>query len=274
MATFIDEHEEEVSLEADEELTSLTEVEEEVVEEEEAPEEPTLEDSEEDDLPEKYRGKSVRDIIAMHQEAEKAIGRQGQEVGELRKLVDGYIQAQNVTQQQAHAVQDDFKDEDFFDNPKETLQKFVENHPSVKQSQAMMEQLRKTESLTKLKSAHPDYAEILTKPEFAEWIKKSNVRKRLLVQADQHYDFEAADELLSLWKERADAVNMTVESEKKQRKEAVKNASSGTSNGSAEKPSRKIYRRADLLELMQKDPDRYAALMPEIRQAYAEKRVR
>ena len=117
MATFIDEHEEEeVSLEPDEELTSFTE--EEVVEEEEALEEPTLEDSaEEDDLPEKYRGKSVKDIIAMHQNAEKLLGKQSSEVGELRKVVDNFIQTQTIAQQQKQApvqAEDDLDDLDDF----------------------------------------------------------------------------------------------------------------------------------------------------------------
>jgi len=35
-----------------------------------------------------------------------------------------------------------------------------------------------------------------------------------------------------------------------------------------------VYRRADIIQLMQKDPERYRALMPEIRQAYAEGRVK
>jgi len=48
----------------------------------------------EDDLPEKYKGKSVKDIIAMHQEAEKLIGKQGSEVGELRRVVDDFIKTQ------------------------------------------------------------------------------------------------------------------------------------------------------------------------------------
>ncbi len=37
------------------------------------------------ELPEKYQGKSLDDIIKMHQEAEKLIGKQAQEVGEVRK---------------------------------------------------------------------------------------------------------------------------------------------------------------------------------------------
>ena len=38
------------------------------------------------ELPEKYREKSLDEIVRMHQEAEKLIGKQAQEVGEVRKL--------------------------------------------------------------------------------------------------------------------------------------------------------------------------------------------
>jgi hypothetical protein len=51
-------------------------VQEEIVQEQQAPEE---------NLPPKYKGKTLDEIIKMHQEAEKLIGRQAQEVGEVRK---------------------------------------------------------------------------------------------------------------------------------------------------------------------------------------------
>ena len=70
MATFTDEGPE--NLQENEELTSIEEV------NEETPQESNLED---DDIPDKYRGKSVKDIVRMHQEAERAIGKQGSEVG-------------------------------------------------------------------------------------------------------------------------------------------------------------------------------------------------
>ena len=41
-----------------------------------------------DDTPEHYRGKTPAELIKMHQEAESRIGQQGQEVGQLRKVVD------------------------------------------------------------------------------------------------------------------------------------------------------------------------------------------
>jgi len=77
-----------------------------------------------------------------------------------------------------------------------------------------------------------------------------------------------------LWKERQDFVKETTKTETKARKESVKKASTGNTKGSAEAPSRKIYRRADIIKLMQTDPDRYMQLAEEIRTAYSEGRVR
>ena len=57
----------------------------------EAPQETT---PPEDDIPDKYKGKSTAEIVRMHQEAEKLLGKQSGEVGELRSVVDSYIQTQ------------------------------------------------------------------------------------------------------------------------------------------------------------------------------------
>ena len=55
---------------------------------------PEEEQSQEPDIPEKYRGKSVQELVQMNQELEKFSGKQSTEVGELRKLVDNYIQTE------------------------------------------------------------------------------------------------------------------------------------------------------------------------------------
>jgi len=266
MAQFIDEREEETVLEDGEELQSFDQSEEPVAA---APEpEPEVEE----ELPEKYRNKSVKDIIAMHQNAEQLLGKQGQEVGELRRVVDDFINSQSV---KAHAAPiEDFDEDDFFTNPKDAVSKLLENHPSIRQTKELAVQLKQQETLSKLKSAHPDFLTIVKDEKFMEWVGKSNVRARLLQEADKNYDFDSANELLSLWKERQETVNSTLETQKASRKEQVKSASAGTSQGSGERPSRKIYRRADIIELMRKDPQRYEDLMPEIRQAYAEGRVK
>lgn len=274
MAKFIDERENEVELPEDEQFESL---EEEQVEEEESAEAPEQEnpEQEEDSLPDKYRGKDIKDIVAMHQNAEHLLGKQGQEVGELRKIVDDFINSQTIKEQQkAQHTIEDIDDSAFFENPKETIQKLLDNHPSVKQSEQLAVQLKQQETVARLKAEHPDFITVIQDPKFGEWIGKSKIRTKLLEAADKQYDFDSADELLTLWKERQENIKTAVEVEKKERKQQVKQASSGTSKGSSEKPSRKVYRRADIIELMRKDPERYQSLAPDIRQAYAEGRVK
>jgi hypothetical protein len=264
MAQFIDERQDE---ETEEHVESFEEQVEDSVEEQPKPEE--------SDIPEKYRNKSVKDIIAMHQNAEQLLGKQGQEVGELRRAFDDFIKTQTVSKQEtAQSSTEEVDDLEFFENPKAAINKMLENHPSVQESKQAAVRLKQQEVTARLQAAHPDYASIVQDPKFAEWIQKSKVRTRLLQEADKGYDFDAADELLTTWKERKGTLNTTVAAEQQQRKQQVKSASSGTSRGSAEAPTRKIYRRQDIIELMRKDPDRYEALMPEIRAAYAEGRVK
>ena len=47
-------------------------------------ENPVEEEPQQPELPEKYQGKSVEDLVQMHQELEKFSGKQSTEVGELR----------------------------------------------------------------------------------------------------------------------------------------------------------------------------------------------
>ena len=127
---------------------------------------------------------------------------------------------------------------------------------------------------SQLKSKHPDMESILQDASFAEWIKGSKVRTQLFVQADQQYDYDAANELFSLWKERSQVVQQTAQAEREARKSSVKTASTGNARGTAEGSRRKVYRRADIIKLMRTDPERYQSMSDELLKAYAEGRVR
>jgi hypothetical protein len=216
---------------------------------------------EESDLPEKYQGKSVEELVQMHQELEKFTGKQSTEVGELRSVVDSYIQTQLDTQiAPVPQQQDDEDDVDFFVDPKTAVSRAIDNHPKIKEAQAYTIQAKKQA--------------VLQDPKFAEWIKASKVRTKLFVDADQAYDYDAANELFSNWKERNQVVQQTVQAEKAARKSSVKSANTGNARGTGEGSRKKVYRRADLIKLMQTDPDRYMALQPEIMAAYEEGRVK
>ncbi len=263
-ATLVDERqEEEVSNETVDTLDTEDTVE--SPEEEVAQEEPSV--------PEKYQNKSLQEVVQMHQEAEKLLGKQSSEVGELRGVVDDYIQTQ-LAQQQAPVQQQEEDDTDFFVDPQAAVSRAIENHPSIKEANQVTQNYKKQTALSQLQSKHPDMTNIVQDANFAEWIKASKIRTQLFVQADQQYDYDAADELLSLWKERASVAQQTVAVEKQARKQQVKSASTGNARGTGQTQRKKQYRRADIIKLMKTDPDRYAALSEEIFQAYADGRVK
>ena len=264
MATFIDEGDE--PQQEDEEFASFEDAQEEAT-----PEAEPVQEDNEDDIPEKYKGKSVKDIVRMHQEAERAIGKQGSEVGELRRIVDDFVKAQTVTQQQAPVVEEEV---DFFTDPDKAIARAIEKHPKVREAEQLSAQMRKAEALANLKTAHPDFNDVIRSDGFSDWVGKSKVRQELFSRADRNYDFEAANELLTTWKERQQVVNQTQAVEKVERKQAVRNASTGATKGSGETASKKVYRRADIIELMRTNPDRYQQLSDEIMRAYAEGRVK
>ena len=266
------------AVEATEELGSLDEMATEQAAEldaQAAEPEPVVEEEQDDDLPEKYRGKSASEIATMHRELEQRLGQQSQEVGDLRKAFDEMVKQSIAAQQTQSAPEQEADEIDFFTDPQAAVQKAIENHPMLKQSQAVAAEMAKSQALAQLQAAHPDMKEILTDAGFKDWIGKSQVRQELFERADKAYDFAAADELMTLYKERRGIVEQTAKVEKVAQQNEIKKASTGSARSNPDSAkTRKVYRRRDIIELMNRDPKRYEALQPEIMKAYAEGRVK
>ena len=153
-------------------------------------------------VPDKYSGKSLEDVVRMHQEAEKLLGRQSSEVGDLRKVVDSYINTQlDTPQTPAQGASEPDEEIDFYSDPEKAIERAINNHPSVKAAEESTRAYKQQTSMATLQKDHPEIPEIVKDPKFAEWIQASTVRTRMFVQADQHFDMEAANELFSLWKD-------------------------------------------------------------------------
>jgi len=235
-------------------------------------EQPQVETPKEEDLPEKYKGKTAKEIIAMHQEAEKLIGKQGSEVGELRKVVDDFIKAQvSVTKSTTTEAEQD--DDDFYTDPKKAVARAVENHPAVKEAKQTSLDLKRNLVLQELSTKHPDFMETVQSEKFVDWIKGSKVRTELMIRAENQFDLDAADELLSSWKERSQITKQITETAEADRKSQLSKATI-PSKGNVESSTKKIYRRSDIIDLMQRNPEKYRALSDEILKAYAEGRVK
>jgi hypothetical protein len=222
------------------------------------------------ELPEKYRDKSLDEIVRMHQEAEKLIGKQAQEVGEVRKLADELIKQNLGSRQQTKQEEPEI---DFFENPQKAVQRTVDNHPDVQAARQATLEMRRAQVQQRLAQEHPDFGEIAKEQDFANWVKSSPIRLRIFEQADAGYDFDSANELLSTYKQlRSVKQKQTSDDGEATRKQNLRAV--GVDVGGSGESSKKVYRRADLIRLKMQDPNRYDALSDEIMAAYAEKRVR
>ena len=204
-------------------------------------------------LPEQYRGKSVEDIVKMHQEAEKLIARQGREVGEVRKLADELIKSQLTPKPKVEEV----APVDFFENPQEAIRQQIENHPRVREAEQTAKQLQADHARQRLNQMHPDVANIVQDSGFQDWIKASKVRTKLFQDAEA-YDVVKQQQVAK--------VDTTA------RDQSLKAASVDT--GGSGETTRKVYRRADLIRLKMRDPSKYESMSDEIMTAYSEGRVK
>jgi len=222
-------------------------------------------------IPDKYRDKSLDEIIKMHQEAEKLIGKQAQEVGEVRKLADELIKNNLVNgKQQTIEVEPEV---DFFEDPKRAMQRTVDNHPDVLAGRNAAIEFKKMQIQNQLNQDHPDYKQVVNDAEFIDWVKSSNVRIGLYTKANADFDYDSANELISTFKQlRGVKMRQTEQDGESTRKQNLNSAM--VDSGGTGESSRKVYRRADLIRLKMNDPARYEALSDEIMAAYAENRVK
>lgn len=279
-----------------------------------------------EEIPEEYRGKTPAQLAKMLKDSQSLIGRQGSELGELRKKVDFAIQAsleavrsrkeaQAPEKPAPAAAEEEFDESAIFAKPKDTISKLIENHPLIKeikaslgQSAATAEARRAQENTDRFNQAHPDASDIMRDPEFRQWVGASRVRQALMQRAHTKFDFDAGDEVFSTWKalkgvkqssnagEQSTTTTTTATGEDAvsaaartlaaakaaktaQAAQAAAASAAAVPSGSAAAGgksggAKKVYRRADIIRLMEEDPDRYEALSDEITAAYREGRVR
>jgi hypothetical protein len=223
------------------------------------------------ELPEKYRAKSLEEVVRMHQEAEKLIGKQAQEVGEVRKLADELLK-QNLSSKQQH-IKEDEPEVDFFENPQKAVQATIDKHPDVLAARQASQDFKRMQIQQKLAQDHPDFSQVVNDSEFQSWVKSSPVRLGLYAKADGEFDYDSANELLSTFKQlRGVKAKETEQAGNAARTKSMKAAQVDV--GGSGESSKRVYRRADLIRLKMTDPARYETLSDEIMQAYSEGRVR
>jgi len=228
------------------------------------------------DIPEKYAGKTMSEVIEMHQNVEQALGKQGAELGEQRKLMQSLIEAQNKANETTPPEEPVIQEDNFFDDPVEAVNKAIENHPDViKAREERMGNMQK-HNLETLDKAHPDWQKTVQDSDFQKFIGDSETRTEMFRKADVEYRSDLAIELFDWYSQTkmSGATQEAVAEEKAKIETAMKKTTGETRSSGESVGGKKVYRRADLINLQVTDPNRYATLADEIQEAYAEGRVK
>ena len=232
------------------------------------------------EIPEKYKNKSLDEIVRMHQEAEKLIGRQAQEVGEVRKLADSLLKQQLEAKHDKQPEQ--AQEIDWFEDPQKAVHQAIESNPVLKQLQEQQAIQAQKVALETIEKSHPDFVSVAQSEDFQQWVAESKVRQRLYSDAN-NYDVDSALELLNNYKSLR-GLRQQKEETSKAADEALKKTDSegrtkalkaaAVQQGGTGETGKPVYRRADLIRLRMQDPTRYESMADEILNAYAEGRVR
>ena len=229
-------------------------------------------------IPSKFANKTTEEIIDSYTNLEKELGRKAQEVGELRKLSDSFLQAEvartNNPQNNTPLETEDNAEVDFFDDPNKAVNDMIEKHPRFQEFQQFQAQQAQAGAKAQLEQKHPDFTDVVQDKGFQEWVQDSPIRMQMFQAADS-YNFDAANELLSNWKDRS-MISKTQEVKQQaetNRKDALKAGSTESRSSSASSAGGKTYRRADLIRLKMENPSRYESLEDDIFAAYADGRV-
>ena len=228
------------------------------------------------EIPEKYAGKSMQEVIEMHQNVEKVMSKQSNEVGEQRKLIQSLIDAQNKATDTAPPEETFTQEDNFFDDPLKAVNQAIENHPDVIKAREERVGNMQTHNLAALDKAYPNWQETVQDSTFQKFIGDSPTRTEMFRKADTEYRSDLAIELFD-WYSTTEMSKKTQEAkaeEKTKIQRNLKKTSSETRSSGDSVGGKKIYRRADLINLQVTDPNRYASLADEIHSAYAEGRVK
>lgn len=230
-------------------------------------------------LPDKYKGKSVDDIIVMHQNAEKKIAEQGTELGAIRRLITQPIpektRTEPVVERKPVTV------DALVNDPDKAILDAVNSSPVVKkldETNQRLNALDESVAYGKFTESHSTWQTDIQDPAFLAWVAKNPARTYLAQLADQR-NYNAANDLWNMWDEFKEASTNASTDTREKKLEAVKVIRQG---GSEPKTTGTIYSSQKLMDLRHKAysgldraaEERWKEIQPDLIQAYKENRVR
>lgn len=237
-------------------------------------------------IPDKFKGKSVEDMIQSYQNLEKLQSRQASELGQVRRMADQLLELKKpTTETKQHVERQPVTVETLLNDPEKALNSAVNSSDLALRAQRAEEgvarlerKLGEQEFVTK----HSDYAKDITDPDFIAWTQKNEVRRTLGEAAAQN-NFVAAKNLWDMWEEHKELTAAKTTTADTTKAKAKVTATVRTAPNEVVNAGKPILSRSKLMELRTKveqgdqaaqarwkDPEFQRRMI----EAYAEDRVR
>lgn len=216
--------------------------------------------STEDELPEKFKGKSALEIAASYGNLEEELGRQAQEVGSLRKLTDQLLELRPTdgVRQQAASQTDlpELTADDVLNDPRSAIQSVVSEEAGAVNTR--VDNLEAQLGLDAFERRHPDFRKDQKDPVFMRFVQDSPYRQGL-AQKTLAGDLGAAEELWDAWGEEQPGEEETEQNLSAKEQEALDSAEALAARGgeSAQPGDIKPISRHDLAKVKIEDETRY-----------------
>lgn len=236
-------------------------------------------------IPEKFRGKTLEEVIAAYQNLETLHGRTANELGQTRQSVDQLLQQKRENDLRANGAQvttqavtpKELTAADLLENPTSALNSYLEQRESATTKELKERLARQEAQLAQQQfvGRHPDWQQETNDPEFANWARQTPYRQSLAARAAQE-DLAAADALLSEYKAYKPLLSKsTVQSTNLETARKV-GLERTAASGEDTKPTGKVIYRRDAMALRISDPDKYdsPAFQNELLKAIAEDRYK
>jgi hypothetical protein len=235
-------------------------------------------EQDEPELPEKLRGKSLTEIAEMYQNLEREYGRQANEVGTYRDLVQS-LSAAKREQDLSEATETDSKKEvtadDLFEDPNAAIRRIVEQELSpLKETQ---QRTTHAQAIAQLHQEFPDMEQIGADPEFLAFVERNPYRLQDAQKWMQTQDVDAARRLLTDWSEFTPPKQEAKKpSDPAPRGNVAAARQDATESGGSAEVGKPLMYESDVIALMQKDPEKYESesFQAQLRDAIKEGRFR
>lgn len=235
-------------------------------------------------IPAKFKGKTLEEVVESYQHLEQRFGQLGNDHGQLRNRVDQLLELKRADDLRSGSAgaptraKVEVSPTQIIENPSDVLTAVRDSVlAEVKQdNDTRVSELEARLAAERFSVKHPDFVEVNNSADFLNWVNASPSRSRLATVARNNRDYEAADDLLSEFKQSKQHANTNEQPKPAQRSNLDRAREASLESGGAQPAASKSterYSRAALIQLKITNPKKYAILGDKITQAYIQGRV-